>query len=401
MHRKEGELGPSKASVAGVLLAASLLLLAGCAQPAAEEVPVEDADVDASAPSAGRAAARAAAGNATDLGHMPHLHDYWADRDRVTLFDDVIDPAANGDPFQNLVPLLVEKEAKAGRVVWRLPDGAIVYEGTGSMEITASWDNPLVTSLALEYASGASREFSAPLPLAHGGTLTLPVEPGMTDMPHMSTSRWVFAWEGGEAPSAALGPFRVKIVIVRVDDVMLFPGHPKLFNGATEKVLEDAEHAHEEVSYAKRVPNLATQGEFGEKTVHPSKIVPMETQAMRVEVTILDATATPGQVTDVRFFYHGADTTFLGHPYVIPLEGDFASGSLVYQFPVTMDETDTPYGEESQWVFFVEPVTKFLGADEERECGGCTDVAIRYHLKVVAYDHPLDAYSRMEGEDEE
>lgn len=382
-----------------VLLVPVALVLAGCAEPAAEDLPAEEA-IDASGAPTATGAVRAAAGaNATDLGHMPHLHDYWLGKDRVTLFDDVIDPGANEDPFQNLLPLLVDKEPKAGRTLWRLPDGAIVYEGTGSMEITATWEDPLVTSLAVATRAGGAAEFGEPLPLPLGETVTIPITPDMTDMPHMSTSRWVFAWESADAPGAALGPFEVRIDIVRVDDVMMFPGHPELFEGKSEKVLHDKDHEHSEVSYAKRVPNLATQGDFGEKTVSPDKVVPMETQAMRVEVTILDATATPGIVTDIRFFYHGADTTFLGHPFVIPLEGSLAEGLLVYQFPVTMEQTDTPYGDTSQWVFFVEPVTKFAGAEQEPDCGGCTDVSIQYHLKVVAYDHVLDTYSKMEGDE--
>lgn len=378
-----------------------LLVLGGCAEPALDEAPTADEAVeDASATAASGAAPVARSGNATDLGHMPHLHDYWSGKDRVTLFDDVIDPGENQDPFENLEPFLVDKEPKLGRTVWRLPDGAIVYEGTGTMEITATWDDPRVTAIALEYRSGVDAEFGEPLPLPHGETLSIPITPEMTDMPHMSTSRWVFGWEPADAPGAALGPFNVKIDIVRVADVMLFPGHPELFEGKPEKVLHDLDHEQAEVSYAKRVPNLATQGDFGEKTVSPQKVVPMETKAMQVEVTVLDTSATPGVVSDIRFFYHGADTTFLGHPYVIPYEGSFDTGVLVYRFPVTMEQTDTPYGEQSQWVFFVEPVTKFVGADEEGECGGCTDVSIKYHLKVVAYDHDLDGYSMMEGDEE-
>jgi hypothetical protein len=184
-------------------------------------------------------------------------------------------------------------------------------------------------------------------------------------------------------------------------DISLFPGHPDLFEGQPEKVLEDADHEHSEVSYAKRIPNLALNGEFGEKLVAPSKIVPMETKAMRMEVTVLETSAMPGEVHEIRFFYHGANTTFLGHPTILPIEGSFEEGFLAYQVPVAMEETDTPYGNESQWRFFVEPATKFTGHEAEPTAGGMTDVSIRYHLKVIAYDHELETYSPRENEVED
>jgi hypothetical protein len=118
---------------------------------------------------------------------------------------------------------------------------------------------------------------------------------------------------------------------------------------------------------------------------------------MRVEIDIADASSTPGQVSDVLLFYHAADSTSMGHPTILPIDGSFASKHMVYQFPVTMEQTDSPYGNESQWRFFVEPQSKFTGQAQEPTCGGCTDVHISYHLKVIAYDHELDQYSKLEG----
>ncbi|HUR68992.1 MAG TPA: hypothetical protein VM370_07070 [Candidatus Thermoplasmatota archaeon] len=375
----------------------SVLLLAGCfsedaapASPDANETP---------GASAAPAVDDGSAPMATDVGHMPHMHDYWMESERVTLFDDDLDPSQGEDPFQNLEPLLVDKQPKAGRMLWRLPDGKIVYEGTGSMEITASWDDPRVTSIAVEMRAPAATDFGEPVQLPQGELVPVAIAPDMTDMPHSKTSRWVFGFETADEPGAALGPFHLRIDIVRVADIMTFPGHPQLFEGKPEKVLDDADHEHTEVSYAKRVPQLATEGDFSEKTVSPSKAVPMETKAVRFELDILEATSTPGVVSEIRFFYHGADTTFLGHPTVLPVEGSLESKRLVYQVPVTMEQTDSPYANSSQWVMFVEPAVKLTGQEAEPTCGGCTDVSIKYHLKVIAYDHDLDDYSKMEGEE--
>jgi hypothetical protein len=369
--------------------------MAGCVaeEPAADPSHATSVDVGPAAP-----VDDGAAPMATDVSHMPHLHDYWEGRERVTLFDDDIDPSQGDDPFQNLEPVLVDKQAKAGRLLWRLPDGKIVYEGTGTLEVTATWDDPRVTSLAFEFQPAGSNEFSEPEPLPPGEVVSVPVAPKMTDMPHTKTSRWVFAFETADQPGVALGPFHLRVDIVRVADIMVFPGHPALFEGRPEKVIEDGDHEHSEVSYARRAPQLATEGEFGEKTITPARPVPMETKAMRIELDILDTSSTPGVVSDINFFFHGADTTFYGHPSVLPMEGSLASKRLIYQFPVEMEQTDSPYADSSQWLFFVEPTAKFTGQDAEPTCGGCTDVSIKYHIKAIAYDHELDDYSKWEDD---
>ena len=384
------------------LLVLAALLLAGCASPEAEDAPAAD---DANATTAAAAPLppteeRVDDGTRTDLGHMPHMHDYWKGKERVTLFDD--DVAADElDPFMTGFQLLVQKQAKAGGATWFLPEGAIVYEGTGLLEMTATWNDPKVTSLAVSYRTPESQDFLPPVKMESGTALPIEVTPAMTDMPHSKTSRWAFEFAPADSPGATLASFHLKVDVVKMRDIGLFPAHPELFEGKTEKVIHAAEHSHSEVSYAKRAPQLLEQGDFSEKEITPSQLVPMEAQWMLIEVDILDATASPGQVADIRFFYHGADRNVLGHPTILPIEGSLADKRLVYAVPVTMDETDTPYGSASQWRFFVEPATTFTGQDGEPDCGGCTDVTIAYKLTVTVYDHvPADAVaSKLEGEE--
>ena len=377
-----------------VVLAALLVLVAGCF--AEEGAPPTDAgDLNASANASTEAPVDdGSAPMVTAVGQMPHMHDYWAGRERVTLFDDVVEPS--GDPF-----MLVggAPEARFGGTVWRLPEGAIIMEGSGTLELTATYDDPLVTSVALAYRIGVGGEWSDDLALPNGETVGIDITPEMSDLPHQTTSRWEFVFIPDQAPGVMNGPFQLRVDIVKMRDITLFPGHPMLFEGKPEKVLHDLDHEHTEASYAERAPQIVTAGGFQEKFVTPSEVVPMETKAMRMEVDILETSASPGQVTDIRFFYKGADRTTIGHPTVLPLEGSLAEGRLVYQIPVLPEETDTPYGEESQWLFFVEPATKFTGDENEPDCGGCTTVSIKYHLKVIAYDHELDAYSKMAGEE--
>lgn len=377
-----------------VLLLASLAL-AGCAAPEAEPA-ADDVDVNATGPDVEAPVDDGTRPMATDVGHMPHMHDYWEGKERVILFDDAIDASSSQDLFGMWVGA---REGRVGAMPWRLPDGATVMEGTGQMDLTATWEDPSVTSLAVSYRVGPGAEWSAPQPLANGELVSLAITPAMTDMPHMSTSRWEFLFTPADSPGSIIGTFELRIEIVKMRDIMLFPGHPELFDGKPEKVLHDRDHEHSEQSYVARVPNILLQGEFGEKTVAPDELVPMETKAMRVEVTIASASSTPGQVAEIRFFYRGADTSYMGHPTVLPMEGSLEQKFLAYQFPVEMEQTDSPYLNESQWLFFVEPAVRFVGAEQEPTMGGMTDVSIEYRLKVIAYDHDLDEYSKMEGDE--
>ena len=371
-----------------------LILLAGCV---AEE-PAPEGD-PAAPPADGTAVAPAVDTGAqpmqTDVGHMPHMHDYWQGKERVVLFDDTIEPQTE-DPFLTLGG---SPSGRVGAVAWTLPDGETIMEGTGQVEITATHDDPFVTGIAMSYRIGPNGEWSEAIPLPAGETVSLDVTPPMADLPHQSTSRWQFMFYPADAPGALMGPFTLRVEIVRLADIMLFPGHPELFGGLPEKVLHDLDHEHTEQSYAARAPQVVTEGGFQEQFVTPQELVPMETKAMRIELDIVEATSTPGEVANIRFFYRGADTSYLGHPFVIPLEGSLAEKRLVYQIPVAPEQTDTPYGEESQWLFFVEPTSKFTGQEGEGDCGGCADVAIQYHLKIIAYDHELADYSKMEGDE--
>lgn len=382
------------------LLLVLTLVLAGCASPDAEVEPAASNETVSDGTPLPPVDERVDDGTRLDLGHMPHLHDYWMGRERVTLFDDTVENS-RFDPIDTFFTATVERSAKAGNLYWNLPEGALVYEGTGVMEITLTWSEPTQTSVGVTYRTPGSAEWQPLAKVESGKALVIELTPDMTDMPHSKMSRWAFEFEAYDSPGAFLGAFHLKVDIVKMRDIGLFPPHPQLFEGKPEKVLHDVEHAFSEVSYAKRTTNLITEGEFPEKDVTLASLVPMETLWMHVSVDILEATASPGQVSEIRFFYAGANKPQLGHPTVLPIAGSLAEKHLEYAFPVSMDETDTPYGNESQWRMFVEPATTFTGRSQEPDCGGCTDVSIRYRLLVTAYDHvPADAVaSKLEGED--
>lgn len=374
-----------------VLTVLAALVLAGCAQPGAEPGPA-GANQTASSPTVDAASAPNDDGSSktttVDTGHMPHLHDYWQGKERVTLFDGDLEPDAENLTFATLIQVGFFHEAVVGGMQFFLPDGKIVYEGTGIVELTATWSDPRVTGIGFVYLSPDSRDLKSGGSLPNGKAFPLEIKPEQTDMPHAKSSRWWFGFGPDQSPGALAGPWHLKIDIVKVGDIMLFPAHPDFWQGAHEITLLDADHHGQVDSYVKRAAQPVTQGgEFTEDLVGFPKPVPMETLAVQFTVDITAATSTPGKVTGFGLFYHGAETQQLFRCPVKPLNGTLPQ-TLTWTVMSTMEMTDSPYGNESQWQFLVEPhVTLADGTDE---MGGMTDVSYDYHVVAKALDAKPD-----------
>jgi hypothetical protein len=378
-----------------VLVLAAMLALAGCLA----QKPAEDPATAAAPDGPSRAANATAepmnddgtrAATSVDTGHMPHMHDYWKGKERVTIFDGDLQPDEENATFATFFQVLFLHRAAAGGMLWNPPDGQIVYEGTGAMELTATWTDPRVTSIAFIYhfyhspdSSGWRNGGSLP----NGKAFSLPLTPDMTDMPHAKTSKWQLGFGPDQEPGALLGPFHLKVDLVRTGDIMLFPAHPDLWEGKHERVVLDADHHGSQVSYMKRAAQPATQGNFTEDEVGFAKTVPMETRGVRFAVTVSSATSTPGKVVQLGLFVHGADTTNLLRCATKPLNATLPA-TVVWEIPATMDMSDSPYATQSAWRFLVEPQTSFTGVDPVS--GGTTDTEIQYHAVVTAYDAELD-----------
>ena len=331
-----------------------------------------------------------------DVGHMPHLHDYWLGKERVTVMDEDVEV----DQFRALQMTFINTfflgTPGVGGAFFGLPEGGLVYEGTGKMEIVASWTDPTVTGAGLRYRTPASESFSEVLPLTQGQPLTIDITPEMTDMPHDKESRWLFVLVPASTGQAIVGNVHFKIDIVRMRDITLFPGHPELFGGAHTLTLFEGAAKSSQQNWATMIAGAATQNQ-AESGVRSAKVVPMETMSMTANVTVTSATTNIGEVSNVSFLYKAAGS--FGYTRAQMLSGDPATGVYQFGWPVEMSQTDSPYAKLSQWAFDMRVQTDPAGMGWETQ--GLADAQIDYELTVVAYDSLLDGIEPAEEDDDD
>ncbi|HVL49162.1 MAG TPA: hypothetical protein VM889_11440 [Candidatus Thermoplasmatota archaeon] len=318
------------------------------------------------------------------LDQMPHMHDYWKGQERVTLFDGVVDTSVAS--WTTFFTLFFETRPGLGGAFLNLPDGATVYEGTGVLEFTASWDTATVTGLTLRYRHAASPQLSPPIALANKQTHPIEVTPEMVDMPHSSSSRWFFVLEGGAPSGAGLahGPVNVKIDIVKMRDIEKFPGHPDQFEGLETLVIHD-----EDATIKADTAAAGTQNYVAKKNdppgIVPQKLVPMEAQLLTVTVELkaFRPTNPAQQPNELQLYYRSADT-FRYRP-AERLSGD--GKTFTYAIPVEMKMGDGFYAEESAWRFYPVVFDNAAGQPIQIYCllGSCFDYEMDTHVTITAH----------------
>lgn len=329
-----------------------------------------------------------------DVGHAPHIHDYWLGKERVTIMDDDV----TVDQFRALqftfVNTIFFGSPGVGGAFFQLPEGGIVYEGTGKMEILPTWTDPTITGASLRYRSPASESFSEPQTLTPGQPLVIEVTPEMTDMPHDKESRWIFILTPAGTGGAIVGKVHFLIDIVRMRDIEMFPGHPELFAGEHTLTLFEGAAKSSQQNWGTMIAGAITQNQQ-ESGVRAAKVVPMETMSMTANVTITSATTNVGEVSNVSFLYHRAGD--FGYSRAQMLSGDPTTGIYQFGWPVEMSDTDSPYAKTSQWAFDMRVQTDPAGMGWETQ--GLADAQIDYELVVVAYDTLLDGIEPPEDDD--
>ncbi len=317
-------------------------------------------------------------------GHAPHIHNYWGDSTRLVTFDGPVRvEILSRETFFSVIG---RKEGSVGGTRWELPEGKTVYEGTGVIVMTASWTDATITGIGMAYKPPTEAEtadsYRDVVPLQNGVPLELEVTPEMTDMPHEAVSRWGFLFDAGGTPGVAQGTFNLKFEIVRVRDVMKFPGHPDMYEDTDHYVLADKPFRYENPSFASFFLEYAIDKR--REVLTPDTGVPMETRFLILELTIDSASASAPIVESqgLDLFYRGADgERHRADP--LSVEGNVWTFGL----PVTDAQVDSPYTDVSAWRFgpLAKQAVAVAGVNGP-DCQFCFDFEVSGHAVITAYD---------------
>jgi hypothetical protein len=354
-----------------LLLVALALLAAGCASAPKETAPPANATV--SSPLV------VSETNAT-MGTMPHVHDYWKGRERVTVVDQDYESDATNAVFWLVFATFFTHEPMAGGAFVDLPEGQTVYEGTGAMEITVAWTDPTVAGLRMTYHDAGTQTYRAWAQVENAKPLRIDVTPGMCDMPHAKASRWSFILGASGPPPLALGKFHVKIDIVKLRDLSLFPPHPDFWQGSPAIGILQKTGAKTEQGPRSEASQFTDPIDPPADAVPGDKVVPMETQALLVNATVT-GTSSPLPIDHLNLYYHAADQ-FVTEFHLATQPRHSADGKTwSWVVPVSMNATDNPYAKKSDWAYRVTATHQ----DAPLPCGDdCVDSELTYDIDVRA-----------------
>ena len=314
-----------------VLLA---LVLAGCAEPAAEGALGASASPGPQAPEG--------AWVPDAMGPAGHAHDAWAGRDRLTVIDET----------RPVSPLFL---AEHWDIVFVPPEGVVVPQGARTVEARFDWSDPPLKSysepdLYVKTAADASpRRVGS---LAPGAPLVFEVSANDSDLPHQRISAWEFRFrfypEVGDRLIAYMGELTLRVDVERGYDVPLLPPHPDPLEGKDEIVL--FKDSVREFGFLGRSDSSPICLRACPMPHTPDDGVIVPASAAIVEVTL----ELPKDVhTRLGLMYHGADTR---NWTTAKAEGE--GERRVFRIPVG-EGADSPYAHQSQWAFLVyaeEPV---------------------------------------------
>jgi hypothetical protein len=317
----------------------ALVLLAGCAgQP--------EPDTTAAAPPPEVTDPR-------DLSYLgdgtpgEHVHNYWGGSDRLVVLD------AEGGPrtYQ------ADGSAQAGS--FQPPEGSIVPQGAGLIEITADWTLSQ-EGLSLAFASDFDRaevwvktaadgEPQRIGPIEKGGTLLLNSTNEQADPPHYVLSLWRFdllVVKDGGGMTTFSGNAHMTVTAYRTLPLPVFPPHPDRWNGAMELPLAAFDHeVRQQVStpYA-----VQCQGCLPWFSPDVDLVVPHDATEVVIEVTP-GGGSTP---VPLGLRFHGADT----YTWTEAVPDTTMPGPQVYRIAVT-GSGDSPYARQSLWEFWIHLAT--------------------------------------------
>jgi hypothetical protein len=330
--------------------------------------------------------------NATQPGAAgaPHTHDYWKGQDRVVIFQGEV------SEFYVPAPPLPEGPGSTphSEAFLHLPPPALVYEGTAKLEVLASdpvynlVGDPLVVpapvapSITMQYETPADSKLSAGEALSIGVPKTIEVKPEQTDMPHSTSSLWLFKFSSDQVELAS---FNLTVTIVRGASIATWPGHPDLYARSNARTIFDQD--------VTRMASASLQDDMlyggAPDWVQPTKIVGAGTGWLDVYANVtsfksqVDAplTTPDGFVLYVHNTSTRGDEPYEQWPWLNATE--IQGQSYHFKVPVTPDAMDPPYAPASRWGFS-------LGPEFPAARGGSpvrsqlVPYELHYHLLIVA-----------------
>lgn len=368
------------AALALVLVALSL---AGCAEDDPEP-EAQAAATNASAVDVGNMTDPAASETNATLGSMPHLHDYWQGRERATILDQdfTVDPPTAA--FWTGFMFYYTREASVGGTFVELPDGQLVFEGTGQLDITVTWSDPTVSGIRFVYRHAGSGELVPWTSAVNGQVVSIPVTPEMTDMPHTKQSRWFFVFAAEGTPPTAVGSFHIKMEVVKMREIELFPAHPDFWFGGNElELLKASGMARSQQGPQARLQQTLEPMATPPDVVPGDRVVPMETLTLIVNVTVTSVNPDL-EVDHLHLFYRAADDISFDFQEAGEPKRFEDGATYTWEIPVEMQQTDNPYNQRSDWAYrvtagYVNPVPGLPPCDDS-----CYNAEMQYDIVATA-----------------
>jgi hypothetical protein len=267
-----------------------------------------------------------------------HVHDYWGDRDSVTLLEQEVELTSTSRPG-----------VRVGTRV-ELPEGSLFFPGTRWVNGTVTWPSQAVPPppVMIQYIAAdntnATVRFTAP------GSFSIDVSETMNDPPHATDTVWTWT-----AMVDQPGKVKAKIVIEikrTPGPLPIAPPHPDLWG--TDRSLIRFERSGQLKDLA-RAGGTPWPGAQPSGYHYPLKPFPPFTK--KAVVTFFYNSTTPAGL------HYSPVLSWIAKnkikPYaedVAPTKSDPRNSNGVFQWEFAYEPKmwDSPYAQNSRWLFFVD-----------------------------------------------
>ncbi len=296
-----------------------------------------------------------------------HAHDYWEGRQKVVVFDEVV---AN-----DFYPIIPEQDVNNGVFMKRirLPDGQLIFEGAGRMEVMVSQPSEGIQGMRMKYRAPNMEDQSEFVSMEFDVPVEVELTPRMTDMPHAYTSlwRWYFYSDGTAEPMS--GTFKITITVYKARNVEMWPAHPDFYKDKDYRVImEEKQGRTDYFGFGELF--FSTRDNGG--AINPEFLISMGTAFVDVHYNVTGYTA-PGEPSGYFLEYMNAtQDDFLRNAERISNEGNHYH----YRIPVHEYAHDSPYAPGSRWQFRVLATFGNAGL-----CPGCFPYQVEYTMSMIAY----------------